>query len=65
MLSSICSLVRNAAKLAVYDEVTMSAKNHQAAAAKRGGAPLRVIVGELSAICRKMAKKMFVVIQGK
>lgn len=29
ILTSICSLVRKAAKLAVYEEVTISAKNHQ------------------------------------
>lgn len=39
-LSSICSFVKNAARLAVYDEITIKAKNHQAAASARVGIPL-------------------------
>lgn len=41
MLTSICSLVRKAAKLAVYEAVTMRAKNHQKLAISRVGAALR------------------------
>lgn len=35
MLTSIRSMVRKAARLAVYDEVTINAKNHQRAATNR------------------------------
>lgn len=40
MLASIRTNVKNAAMFAVYDEITINAKNHQNPAAKRVGAPL-------------------------
>lgn len=43
LLHKTLPLVKKAAKLAVYDEITINAKNHQTAAAKRVGTPLKWI----------------------
>lgn len=51
ILASIRSIVKKAAKLAVYDEITISAKNHQIPAASRVETALKNKVNLLQLFC--------------
>lgn len=61
MLSSIRSNVKNAAKLAVYEEITIKAKNHHIPAAKRVDTALKIQrkEGKQSLIKEKMTNNCF------